>query len=149
MGGDVPVTVTIEGGVIVDVEVGDNSETQGIGSKAIEQLPDAIVAANGIEGVEGVSGASVTSGAIFEAVRQALEAASSAGSGNVAAAAENTHLMRLKLPATHPTRPSPALLPTSPAAPSPGLPLLTPPLQAPTPTAPTRAPERAWAETSP
>jgi fumarate reductase flavoprotein subunit len=64
--------VTIEGGVITDVTVGDNSETQGIGSKAIEQLPALIVEANGIDGVDGVSGASVTSSAIFTAVTDAL-----------------------------------------------------------------------------
>ena len=44
IGGDVPVTVTVEGGTIAAVEVGKNSETEGIGSKAVEQLPDAIVA---------------------------------------------------------------------------------------------------------
>ena len=43
--------------MITAVEVGDNSETQGIGSKAIEQLPAEIVEANGIDGVDGVSGA--------------------------------------------------------------------------------------------
>ncbi len=72
IGGDVPVTVTISGGKISDVSVGTNSETQGIGSKAIEQLPAKIVEANGIDGVDGVSGASVTSNAIFEAVAAAL-----------------------------------------------------------------------------
>lgn len=72
IGGKVPVTVTIDGGAIVDVEVGKNSETQGIGSKAIEQLPSAIVAANGTEGVDAVSGATVTSKAIFDAVNTAL-----------------------------------------------------------------------------
>ncbi len=72
IGGDVPVTVTIKDGKIATVEVGDNSETQGIGSKAIEQLPDEIVAANGTEGVDAVSGASVTSKAIFTAVEDAL-----------------------------------------------------------------------------
>ena len=85
MGGDVPVTVTIEGGVITEVVVGDNSETQGIGSKAIEQLPAEIVAANGIEGVDGISGASVTSKAIFTAVEEALALAAS---GEAAAPAE-------------------------------------------------------------
>ncbi|MCI5450159.1 MAG: Ltp family lipoprotein [Coriobacteriaceae bacterium] len=75
IGGKVPVTVTIDGGAIVDVEVGKNSETQGIGSKAIEQLPSAIVAANGTEGVDAVSGATVTSKAIFTAVDDCLEQA--------------------------------------------------------------------------
>lgn len=72
IGGDVPVTVTVEGGKIAGVEVGDNSETQGIGSKAVEQLPGAIVAANGTAGVDGVSGATITSKAIFSAVEDAM-----------------------------------------------------------------------------
>ncbi len=72
IGGDVPVTVTVTDGKISDVTVGDNSETQGIGSKAIEQLPSEIVAANGTDGVDAVSGASVTSKAIFDAVNDAL-----------------------------------------------------------------------------
>ena len=76
IGGDVPVTVTVEGGKIASVEVGENSETQGIGSKAIEQLPEAIVAANGTTGVDAVSGASVTSSAIFTAVEDCLAQAS-------------------------------------------------------------------------
>ena len=75
IGGKVPVTVTVKDGKIAEVIVGDNSETQGIGSKAIEQLPDAIVEANGTEGVDAVSGATVTSKAIFTAVDEALEQA--------------------------------------------------------------------------
>ena len=90
IGGEVPVTVEIRDGVIATVTVGDNSETQGIGSKAIEQLPDAIVAANGTEGVDAVSGATVTSKAIFTAVEDCLE---QAGTTDVApdAAAPSTH----------------------------------------------------------
>jgi uncharacterized protein with FMN-binding domain len=76
IGGKFGVTVTIEGGVIASVAVGDNSETQGIGSKAIEQLPELIVEANGTDGVDGVSGASVTSSAIFSAVEDCLAQAS-------------------------------------------------------------------------
>ena len=90
IGGKVPVTVEVKGGVIASVTVGDNSETQGIGSKAIEQLPEAIVAANGTEGVDGVSGATVTSKAIFTAVEDCLE---QAGTTDVApaAATPSTH----------------------------------------------------------
>jgi fumarate reductase flavoprotein subunit len=73
IGGSVPVTVTVSGGKISSVVVGENSETEGIGSKAIEQLPGDIVAANGVDGVDEVSGASVTSKAIFDAVASALE----------------------------------------------------------------------------
>ena len=78
IGGDVPVTVTVRDGKIAKVEVGENSETQGIGSKAIEQLPDAIVKANGTEGVDAVSGASVTSKAIFDAVNDCMDQAKKA-----------------------------------------------------------------------
>ena len=75
IGGKVPVTVTVKDGKIAEVTVGDNSETQGIGSKAIEQLPAKIVEANGTEGVDAVSGASVTSKAIFSAADECLEQA--------------------------------------------------------------------------
>ena len=78
IGGDVPVTVTVKDGKIAKVEVGENSETDGIGSKAIEQLPDAIVKANGTEGVDAVSGASVTSKAIFDAVNDCMDQATKA-----------------------------------------------------------------------
>ena len=76
IGGKVPVTVTVEGGKVASVTVGENSETQGIGSKAVEQLPEAIVAANGTAGVDGVSGATITSKAIFSAVEDAMAQAS-------------------------------------------------------------------------
>ena len=75
IGGKVPVTVEVKDGKIAEVTVGENSETQGIGSKAIEQLPAKIVEAGGTEGVDAVSGASVTSKAIFTAVDEALEQA--------------------------------------------------------------------------
>ena len=74
IGGKVPVTVEIKDGKIATVTVSDNSETEGIGSKAIEQLPSAIVAANG---VDAVSGATVTSKAIFTAVNSCLKQAAS------------------------------------------------------------------------
>ena len=68
-------TVTVKDGKIAEVTVGENSETQGIGSKAIEQLPAKIVEANGLEGVDAVSGATVTSKAIFTAVEDCLSQA--------------------------------------------------------------------------
>lgn len=40
MGGQVPVTVTLDAdGKIASVEVGKNAETEGTGSRAIEQMP--------------------------------------------------------------------------------------------------------------
>lgn len=70
-GGDVPVTVVYEDGRIADVQVGENSETDGIGSIAIEQLPGMIVEAQSLD-VDVVSGATETSSAILAAVESAL-----------------------------------------------------------------------------
>lgn len=71
MGGDVNVTVTVEGGKIVSVEVGTHSETPGISDPAIEKIPAAIVEAQSAD-VAAVSGATVTSEAIKAAVAAAL-----------------------------------------------------------------------------
>lgn len=71
MGGDLYVKVTMQGGKIAKVEVLDNKETEGIGTKAIEALPDAIVKAGSVE-VDNVSSATITSKAIKEAVADAL-----------------------------------------------------------------------------
>lgn len=71
MGGDVNVSVTVEGGKIVSVVVGEHNETPGISDPAIEQIPAAIVEAQSAD-VEAVSGATVTSNAIKEAVKAAL-----------------------------------------------------------------------------
>ncbi|NMD38187.1 MAG: flavocytochrome c [Christensenellaceae bacterium] len=65
------VTVVIEGGNITSITVGENNETVGIGSAAIEKLPGEIVDAQSI-GVEVVSGATVTSEAIKAAVGEAI-----------------------------------------------------------------------------
>ncbi len=70
--GKFDVTVTVENGQITAVEVGDNQETQGIGSNAIATLPDEIIANNGTEGVDNYAGATLTSMAIKTAVNEAL-----------------------------------------------------------------------------
>jgi uncharacterized protein with FMN-binding domain len=72
-GGDVTVTVTVDGDDILTVEAVGADETPGIGSNAIEQLPAKIVEADSTE-VEVVSGATYTSNAIIEAVNAALAA---------------------------------------------------------------------------
>lgn len=72
-GGDVTVTVTVDGDDILTVEAVGADETPGIGSNAIEQLPAKIVEADSTE-VEVVSGATYTSKAIIEAVNAALAA---------------------------------------------------------------------------
>ena len=71
-GGEVKVTVEVKGDDIVKVEAVGENETEGIGSKAIEELPAKIEEADSTD-VEGVSGATFTSNAIKEAVNKALE----------------------------------------------------------------------------
>ena len=71
MNGDVPVTVTIKGGKIENVTVGENKETPNIATHAIEQLPQQIVDTQSIA-LDAVSGATVTSKAILAAVEAAL-----------------------------------------------------------------------------
>ena len=68
-------TVTLDDGKIASVTVGENSETEGIGSKAIEQLPEQFVGlstADEIDAVDGVSGATLTSNALKAAIKAAL-----------------------------------------------------------------------------
>ena len=74
MEGDVTVEVTLTKDKIYKVEVTKQNETEGIGTKAVEQLPPKIVAANSTK-VDAVSGATVTSNAIFEAIDEAIKSA--------------------------------------------------------------------------
>ena len=71
LGGDVNVTLTLKDSVITDVKAEGKQETEGIGTKALEQLPGEMVEGNTIN-VDGVSGATVTSDAIKEAAKEAL-----------------------------------------------------------------------------
>lgn len=71
-GGDVTVTVVVSGDDIISVEAVGESETEGIGSLAIEELPAKIAEADSTE-IDGVSGATYTSDAIKAAVQSALE----------------------------------------------------------------------------
>lgn len=70
-GGDMKVTVTLDGETIKDIKV-DHTETEDVGGKAVPELVEAIKAANGTEGVENVSGATVTSEALKAAVDEAI-----------------------------------------------------------------------------
>jgi len=73
-GGTVTVTVKVSANDIVSIKAEGASETQGIGSVAIEELPGAIVKAGVVE-VESVSGASFSSAAVKKAAAAALDAA--------------------------------------------------------------------------
>ena len=73
-GGPVTVTITVEDGALTGVTAEGDSETDGIGSRAIELLPDAILEA-GTWDVDSVSGASFSSDAVRTAARAAMEEA--------------------------------------------------------------------------
>lgn len=70
-GGDVTVTLTMEGDKITACSITGDDETPDIGGKALAELESQIVAANGID-IDGVSGATVTSKAVMAAAAQAL-----------------------------------------------------------------------------
>ena len=73
--GDVSVNVTVEeDGTITDISVGDNQETPAIAGYAIEQLPQ-LMTDNQTLNVDAVAGATLTSFAIRNAVKDALEQA--------------------------------------------------------------------------
>ena len=75
---EVKVTVTVEDGKIVALEVDDSGEsypTAGFAKEeTIDKLVEAILAAGTIEGVDMVTGATVTQTAVLEAVGKALAA---------------------------------------------------------------------------
>lgn len=71
-GGNITVNVTTEDGKITKVEAVGESETEGIGTLAIDQLPDKIVEAGSTE-VDVIAGATVTSKGILYAVNNALD----------------------------------------------------------------------------
>lgn len=72
--GPVKVEIVADKEKIYSVKVTEHQETMGIGDKAAEQLPAAIVAGQSLQ-VDAISGATVTSNAILEAVRAALASA--------------------------------------------------------------------------
>ena len=69
--GPVEVTVVMDGDKIVYVEVTSHSETEGIGSVAVDEIPAAIVESQSIL-ADAVTGATVTSEAIYAAVLNAM-----------------------------------------------------------------------------
>ena len=75
--GSPAVCLRVTDGKVAAVEASDDLTYLGFGADAIEQLPSAIVAANGTEGIDAVSGATVTSKAIFTAVNSCLKQAAS------------------------------------------------------------------------
>lgn len=70
MGGEVVVKVTFDGDTITDIEIIKQTETEGIGDVALEELAQRIVEANSTE-VDTVSGATTSSRALIAAVEDA------------------------------------------------------------------------------
>lgn len=73
--GMVPVTVTIEKGVVISVCVGQNSEADAMCEKAQESIVPQILAKQSAEDIDLVTGATLTSEAIVEAAAKALACA--------------------------------------------------------------------------
>ena len=71
MGGPVKVTITLEDGVLTDVQAVGDDETPGIGTPVLETLPGEILKNQSLE-VEAISGATITSDAVIEATKAAL-----------------------------------------------------------------------------
>lgn len=92
-GGTLKVMVTTDQGKLASVQVTEHSETEGVGTRAIDSLPDAMVAA-GTWDVDGVSGATVTSNALRQAVKDALDEG-----GNTTAEPSATQLPATGVPA--------------------------------------------------
>lgn len=70
-GGELTVEVKMDGETITDVKVTKHTDTEGIGSIAVSEIPGAIVAANSTS-VDVVTGATITSRAIISAVNSAI-----------------------------------------------------------------------------
>ena len=71
-GGTLNVTITLSDTKIEAIEITSHNETEGIGSKAIEALPAAIIESNSLD-VDLVSGATISSKAILSAVKDAMK----------------------------------------------------------------------------
>ena len=73
-GGEITVSVVLEDGNIISVEMSGDGETAGIGSKILEEWPAAFVEYNGIvDTYSGATFAGITRQAVIEAMRLALE----------------------------------------------------------------------------
>ncbi len=77
MGGDVTVQITFDSNKITDVKVTGDDETPGIGSLAVEQLPDLILEAQSAD-VDVISSATITSTAILNATASCIAKATGA-----------------------------------------------------------------------
>lgn len=73
-GGKIVATAVVKGGTVTDLTVVGDSETQGLGSVAVENLPGKVMMNQSLA-VDSVAGATVSSEAVLKAMYNALEAA--------------------------------------------------------------------------
>ena len=71
-GGDIKLTVKMEGDTIKDITIDEEAETEGIGKDALPKLVEAAKAANSAE-IDNESGATVTSEAFKSALTEAIK----------------------------------------------------------------------------
>ena len=71
-GGDIKLTVKMEGDTIKDITIDEEAETEGIGKDALPKLVEAAKAANSAE-IDNESGATVTSEAFKSALSEAIK----------------------------------------------------------------------------
>lgn len=73
-GGDIKLTVKLEGDTIKDIVVDEHKESEGIGADALPELVEAAKKANSAD-VDNISGATDTSEAFKQALKDAMAAA--------------------------------------------------------------------------
>ena len=92
-GGEVTVTLSVEGGRLVSVTAEGTGETPQVGGRALELLPQQMLQQNRVD-VDGLSGASFTSGAILTAAAEALGQAGGAAALTPAEETEASAVLR-------------------------------------------------------
>lgn len=86
-GGDVTVSVTVDGSAVTAVSITGEKETPALGGAAIESYLSSLVGVSDAESVDTTAGATVTSTAVKEALGKALAAAKGEATENAAALA--------------------------------------------------------------
>ena len=71
MHGEFALEMTVENGKIADIHATVNNETEGLGTKVVDQIFEKVLKTQGGE-VDAVSGASKTSAAVIEAIAEAV-----------------------------------------------------------------------------
>jgi uncharacterized protein with FMN-binding domain len=69
--GPFTVSVTVDASKIVDIKIGENEETEGVGSEALKVIPKTVIASQSLA-VDVVSGATYTSIGLLDALGKAL-----------------------------------------------------------------------------